>query len=206
MRTLLIGGLLVAAAAPALAQSEKAPFTGPHIEALAGYDALGSGKNFNASSKDGLMYGVNAGYDFQIGGAVLGLEGEYADSTTRARGNSINVAGDSGRLDADRDLYAGARIGFAVRPSTLIYAKGGYTNLRLKSTYTNGATTTIDHATLDGYRLGAGIEQKFNLFGPSGFVKAEYRYSNYGNANVGAANLGVDVDRHQVVAGVGVRF
>ena len=59
---------------------------------------------------------------------------------------------------------------------------------------------------LDGYRVGAGIEQKFNLFGPSGFVKAEYRYSHYSNLNANGSNYHTDLDRHQALVGLGVRF
>jgi len=62
--------------------------------------------------------------------------------------------------------------------------------------------------TADGYRIGAGIEQKFKLFGPSGFIKAEYLYSNYSNIDIGKDefDLDTDSDRHQAVVGVGVRF
>jgi outer membrane immunogenic protein len=202
MRYLLLAAALGSVAAPALAQ-ENAPFTGPHIEALLGYDVVGTPDD----NKDGLLYGASAGYDFQIGGAVLGAEAEFTDSTTRARENGIVTAADSASIRAARDLYVGARLGFAVAPSTMIYAKGGYTNARFKSEYNNGAgVTTLSSADLDGYRIGAGIEQKLNLFGPSGFVKAEYRYSNYRHLNAAGATSSIDLDRHQLLAGVGVRF
>ena len=206
MRNLILGALLAtASAAPALAQdtAPDAPFTGPHIEALAGYDHVGGTDN----GRDGFLYGIGAGYDFQLGGAVAGIEGEYADSTTRGSTTDLALIGDSAGLRTDRDLYIGARVGVAVRPSTLLYVKGGYTNARFKTIYNDGAGNTLNFGnTTDGYRIGAGIEQKFNLFGPSGFVKAEYRYSNYRNLNVGSTNVDIDLDRHQVVAGVGVRF
>src|SRR3546814_18059784 len=68
---------------------------------------------------------------------------------------------------------------------------------------------TGEHFNLDGYRLGAGVEQKV---GSNAYAKVEYRYSNYGDARLEFANGGntdnfsVDTDRHQVVAGVGWRF
>ncbi len=206
MRNLILGAVLAtAAASPALAQNTaaNAPFTGPHIEALAGYDNLGGTDN----GRDGFLYGVAGGYDFQLGGAVAGIEGEYTDSTTRGSTTDLALIGDSAGLRTDRDLYIGARVGVAVAPSTLLYVKGGYTNARFKTIYSDGAGNTTNFGnTTDGYRVGAGIEQKFNLFGPSGFVKAEYRYSNYRNLNVGSTNVDIDLDRHQVLAGVGVRF
>ncbi|MEP6785006.1 MAG: outer membrane beta-barrel protein [Sphingomonadales bacterium] len=202
MRYLLLAAALGSVAAPALAQ-ENAPFTGPHVEALLGYDVVGTPDD----NRDGLLYGASAGYDFQIGGLVAGFEGEITDSTTRARENGIAVAGDSASIRAARDLYVGGRIGFVVAPKTMIYAKGGYTNARFKSEYNDGAgVTTLSANDLDGYRIGAGIEQKLNLFGPSGFVKAEYRYSNYRNLNAGQTNVDIDLDRHQLLMGIGVRF
>ncbi len=63
-----------------------------------------------------------------------------------------------------------------------------------------------DGVTLDGWRAGVGIEQKFSLLGPGGFVKAEYRYSNYTNLDLANVDANIDTDRHQIVAGIGIRF
>lgn len=209
MRTLFTAALIAAAAAsPALAQ-EEAPFTGPRVEALIGYDRVNPGEDFDAES-DGLLYGGAIGYDFQLGGAVLGVEGEITGSTARTRRNDLLVAGDRYSQFAGRDLYVGGRLGFAAAPSTLLYVKGGYTNAGLNTYYQPTATGTVGRSTFnaDGYRVGAGVEQKFNLFGPSGFVKAEYRYSNYNSleSNAGGTTFDTDLDRHQAVLGIGVRF
>jgi outer membrane immunogenic protein len=203
MRTLFIGAALLASAAatPAFAQ-EEAPFTGPHIEGIVGYDDVSEG--------DGdLMYGIAGGYDFQLGGVIAGIEGEFADSDVKGSASDVLATGDSFSLNTDRDLYIGARLGAAVTPSTMLYVKGGYTNAKFESRFDDGAGTIYNNGvTADGYRIGAGIEQKFNLFGPSGFVKAEYRYSNYRNIDIGEDDfdLDTDFDRHQAVVGVGVRF
>ncbi len=207
MISLAFAGGLIAAATPALAQPvEQAPFTGPHIEALAGYDSLQSGDDGVSDSVDGVQYGVGAGYDVQLGGFIAGVEGEFSGSTAKSRGRNIFAVGDSAELRAGRDLYVGARVGIAATPTTLVYLKGGYTNARVNLRAYDSAGYFENHSTLDGFRVGAGVEQKFNLLGPSGFVKAEYRYSNYSNLNIGRFNTDVDIDRHQVVAGVGVRF
>ncbi|WP_373475947.1 outer membrane protein [Sphingorhabdus sp.] len=203
MRTYLIGAALLSTVAvtPAFAQ-EEAPFTGPHIEGIVGYDDVSDGKG-------NLMYGVNAGYDFQLGGVIAGNEGEYADSEVKGSASDLITTGDSFSLNTDRDLYVGARLGFAISPTTMIYAKGGYTNAKFEGRFDDGAGTIYNTGvTTDGYRLGAGIEQKFALFGPSGFIKAEYRYSNYKNIDIGEDDfdLETDFDRHQAVVGVGVRF
>jgi len=186
-------------AAPALAQdSGKAPFTGLRVEGLAGYDHLSAGRGDSGSS-DGVMYGGAVGYDAQVGGVVLGVDGEIAGSTTDTRTDNLFTAGDRLRVNAGRDLYAGARLGYVVSPRTMLYAKAGYTNARVEEQYNAGSTRIEDHQDLDGYRLGAGVEYKM---GPTTFVKAEYRYSHYGDIN----GYDIDANRHQVVAGVGVRF
>ena len=186
-------------AAPAFAQdSEKAPFTGLRVEGLAGYDHLKDGSG-SAASSDGVVYGGAVGYDAQLGGVVVGAEAEVTGSTTDTRTNDVLTAGDSLRVDAGRDLYAGARVGYVVSPRAMIYAKGGYTNARVEAKYVSGATTVEDHQDLDGYRLGAGVEYKV---GPTTYVKAEYRYSHYSDLD----GYDIDADRHQVLAGVGVRF
>lgn len=195
------------AAAPALAQDAREPFTGPRVEVFGGYDNVQAGNDDSSDAAEGFSYGVGLGYDFQMGGAVIGIEGEAAGSTSKLTGHDIDVTGDSLRLKADRDLYIGGRVGFAIAPTTLLYAKGGYTNFRVSSRYDNGTGTVFDDGvTLDGYRVGAGIEQKFSLLGPSGFLKAEYRYSHYSNLNINNVDAQIDTDRHQVLAGVGVRF
>ena len=96
----------------------------------------------------------------------------------------------------------------------MLYAKGGYTNTRVESRFQDrleddGFDLNFDDAqSVDGFRVGAGVEQ---LIGP-GYVKLEYRYSNYSAMKFDDRlfsdnqEIGIDLDRHQVVAGVGMRF
>lgn len=199
--------LAAMAAAPALAQDERGPFTGPRLEVFGGYDNVQSGNDGSDDAAEGVTYGTALGYDFQMGSAVVGIEGEISGSTADITGRDIDIAGDSLRLDAGRDLYIGGRVGFVAGPSTLIYAKGGYTNFRVQSHYEDGSGGIFDRGvTLDGWRVGAGIEQRFSLLGPSGFIKAEYRYSNYSNLDLDNIDAEIDTDRHQAVIGVGFRF
>lgn len=207
------------AAVPAIAQDsvERAPFTGPHAEVLIGYESLQAGDDGNDIDADAVAYGVAGGFDFQVGQFIAGVEGEYGDSDTDFAAAVAGLPGGGYELDTDRDLYVGGRVGFAVAPSTLLYVKGGYTNLKLEGRFNDGAGTIYnDGSTLDGFRVGAGLEQKFAVFGPSGFLKVEYRYSNYSNLDVNfrdaqgdlieGTDVDVDVDRHQVMAGFGIRF
>lgn len=191
MRTIISAALvsMIALAAPAVAQ-ERAPFTGPRAEAVVGFDRIQAG----GGHEDGVSYGGQVGYDFQSGFGLIGIEGEATGSTTDACDGAGSVANPNLCVKAGRDLYAGARIGTVIGETTLLYAKAGYTNARVRLTSTDGTTTTtLAGRNLDGVRVGAGLEHKF---GQNFYGKAEYRYSNYQDG----------VSRHGVLAGVGVRF
>src|SRR5947209_5588553 len=126
MRKYIIAALFAAAAAtPALAQP-GAPFTGPRIEALAGYDHVRG----DGGGRDGVTYGGAIGYDFQLGGLVAGIEGEATDSSVKDCQSNFVAAADRICVNAKRDLYVGGRIGTVIGPRTLVYAKAGYTNGR----------------------------------------------------------------------------
>ncbi|MEG3144399.1 outer membrane beta-barrel protein [Sphingomonas sp. RT2P30] len=221
MRTLIltaaVSAIALGAAAPAFAQDSAArdPFTGPRVGVLLGYDRMQAGSTQSSSISDrnaaeGLTYGGDVGYDVALGGIVLGAEGEVSGSTAKVSNNPVAAASlGYGRVKAGRDLYLGARAGIRAGRNTLVYAKGGYSNQRLDLTANNGTTTTAQHFNLDGWRVGAGVEQSI---GRNTYAKIEYRYSNYNNARLEYANgantnnFSVDTDRHQVVAGVGFRF
>ena len=198
MRTMILAALAASAlATPAFAQRQDAPFSGPRAEAVLGLDIVvdrDADEGYN-----GLLYGGAIGYDYQTNGVVFGVEGEITGSTVKATATDVLVAGDTMRSTPGRDLYAGVRIGGLVTPNTLVYAKGGYTNARIDADYTAGSTTLSDSENLDGYRLGAGVEQRLT---GNVYVKGEYRFSHYGSGNDFDAN----VNRHQIVGGVGIRF
>lgn len=215
---LLAAASLAAISSPALAQSSDENFNGFRLEGIGGYDTSRAGSSVdddtnedNDQSIDGFVYGVGAGYDVNTGGVVLGVEAELTDSTA-----SVDLADDPegfglGDVETGRDIYVGARVGAPVGDSTLLYAKGGYTNARYNI---NGSFDGDDFRSsidTDGYRVGAGVEQ---VIGTNAYAKLEYRYSNYSDAeldfedgDIPDVDLGeIDTDRHQVMAGVGWRF
>ena len=216
---LLVAGSMFAIATPAMAQStDTDTFTGFRVEGLAGYDVSQAGStadddsaNSNDESIDGFNYGVGVGYDFDAGGVVLGLEGEYTGSTAESEITEGDFEGIGiGNVEAGRDLYVGARVGFKANDDLLVYAKGGYTNAAYNLRTSDGTTQFNADVDTDGYRLGAGLE--YALSGNS-FAKIEYRYSNYSDAEIDFEtdrpdiDLGeIDLDRHQVMAGFGFRF
>ena len=215
---LLAAASTIGLAAPAMAQDTDGAFTGPRVEAIIGYDTSRAGSTEdddlnedNDQSIDGVGYGVGIGYDFNAGGVVLGLEGEYTDSTAETEINDGDFEDIGlGSVDTGRDLYVGARVGFLAQPDLLIYAKGGYTNARFNLNGSFDGDEFRSKIDTDGFRVGAGVEYALNT---NTFAKVEYRYSNYSDAELdfeGDApdvDLGeIDLDRHQVMVGFGYRF
>lgn len=221
MRKILVASLLAAsagivAAAPAAAQDTNPTFTGPRVEAVLGYDHTGAGSSVdNDNGRDdqnisGLLYGIGIGYDIAtLSNLVLGAEAEITGSTAESDQYDYTSNFGFGRVDQGRDIYVGARAGYIVNPKTMVYVKGGYTNSDLNVLAGDTTQTTDNDFNLDGWRIGAGAER---AIGPNSYAKLEYRYSNYGEANIDyatggtSANFDVDTDRHQVVASYGFRF
>ena len=202
MRKLMLAALAtsaaIAAAAPAAAQTAQ-PFTGFRVEGLIGYDRLNDRQGQDKSSSDGVLYGAAIGYDIPAGPVVLGAEGEISGSSSDTRSNGIRVPGDQFRLGAGRDLYAGARVGYIISPVAMGYLKAGYTNAKFDARYTTAGVTTSNDQEVGGYRLGAGLEYAIS---PNTFVKGEYRYSHYDELD----GVGINPNRHQLMAGLGLRF
>jgi outer membrane immunogenic protein len=176
MRIFAVTALALTAAATP-ALAQDGSFQGPRVEVIAGWDRAET----VAGGASGFTYGGAVGYDLQRGTSVFGVDAEVTGSTAdECFGGAC--------LKAGRDLYIGGRLGAVIAPNTLVYAKAGYTNARMI-----GETSTAhDAVNLDGYRVGAGVERAFGPY----YGKIEYRYSSYSQ----------DVERHQVLAGIGYRF
>jgi outer membrane immunogenic protein len=193
MRYVLIATIAATAFATPLFAQPAEPQSGFHVDVLGGYDH----PRIDGQGADGAAYGLGAGYDASAGRAIFGVEGEVGDSTANRCTTGTVIAGDRLCVNAGRDLYVGGRVGARVGANSLIYLKAGYTNARVGVNYDDGTSATVadfsDHRDLDGVRAGAGAQLGI---GSHAYVRTEYRYSNYQDG----------VERHQVVAGVGVRF
>ena len=216
----LLTGTLMASAAPASAQvvEEYSPFTGARAQAVVGYDSIRAGSSVdddgnenNDQSADGIVYGAAVGYDVDLGAVVIGPEAEFTYSSADTDFTDGDFEGFGfGNVDAGRDHYLGARAGAKIGDRALAYVKGGYTNAKLNIlSNTTGADFESDF-DLDGYRVGGGLEYAVSQ---NMFLNAEYRYSNYSRAEVDfdgdlpdTDRFDVDLDRHQVTVGLGVRF
>jgi len=215
---LIAAASALAVSAPAYAQDGDGTFTGPWVAGLVGYDNSRAGSDVDDDTRDDdfhdgisdVAYGVGVGYDFDMGGLVVGVEGEWMESEANTRyDRNSDVGLGIANLSTGRDLYAGVRVGARVGENAMVYAKGGYTNGRYNVLAYDNVTDTRTNVNLDGWRVGAGVEVGITK---NAFVKAEYRYSNYTNGEIEAPSgattpdFDVDVDRHQGVVGVGLRF
>lgn len=213
---LLLAGIASATALASPAMAQGSGNSGIRIGVLGGLDIIRPGSTEDSDvdgddqSTEGFLYGLEVGYDIPLGRAVVGIEGEWSDSTGKTKSNrrDPNFFG-YGEVATGRDLYIGARLGFEAVPGTLVYAKGGYTNSSLHVLAFDGSMDQREKFRLDGWRIGAGVEQALSA---STYAKVEYRYSNYTDADFkffdgGASDrFEIDTDRHQVAASVGFRF
>jgi outer membrane immunogenic protein len=189
IRSILPMSLLFAAVAAG--HSGSACAQGLRLEAHGGWDRAQSD---NVKS-NGLMYGLGIGYDIKLGkGLFAGLEANADFSTARECASGIIAAGDRLCVRAGRDLSLIARAGVEVTPGTSLYALAGWSNARVRGEYKPATGALVTEAqTLDGWRIGAGVQQ---ALGSRLYAKVEYRYSDYDAGD----------NRHQVMAGFGIRF
>jgi outer membrane immunogenic protein len=170
-------------ASPAFAQDQNS-LSGVYLGVVGGFDSVKLSVDDASGSKNGFMYGLVAGYDFDLGNVVVGIETELADSGVSASETGLLVAGEK------------------VSPNAMIYAKAGYTNAKVTLDYTDGTDSFSDSDTLDGFRIGAGVEYSFGRFS----LRGEYRYSGYGEYAYDGVATGISADRHQVVAALIGKF
>jgi outer membrane immunogenic protein len=198
MRKILCAAVLAACfSSPAFAN-----FSGGRIEGRVGWDRPGLEIDFDdgedqfsfSDSDDGLLYGVEAGYDFQMSEhVVLGIYGGFDMSDTKRCGPLFG--NDEACLKVRRNLT----------DAVMVYAKGGYSNGRIKATYEDfGDPTNNDSASESrgGIHVGAGLEL---ALGTMAYAKIEYVYTDYKSFLLDDFTKG-DFDRSQVIGGIGIRF
>jgi outer membrane immunogenic protein len=187
--TILPLAMLLAIAAAGTTSSACAK--GFRLEAHGGWDRAQS----DGVKSDGVLYGIGAGYDVDLGkGLFAGIEANADFSTAKECANGIIAAGDRLCVRAGRDLSLIARAGVEVQPGSSLYALAGWTNARVRGEYKPATGPVVNEAqNLDGWRVGAGFQQQL---GKGLYAKLEYRYSDYQDGD----------NRHQVVAGFGITF
>ena len=167
---------------------------------------------------DGFIYGGQAGFNYQVGQFVFGIEGDLSGADIGSRGTTVAVVGPTtftvtGTNSIDWMATLAARFGVAFG-NALIYGKAGFAWMdwsasAIGTSTTGGVVTTVGTVTSGGtetgYVLGLGLEYGFT---PNWSAKIEYNYLDFGSERTTAGGFTVDSDlsTHLVKAGINYRF
>ncbi len=193
--SLLLGGSVLAGAldSPVLPtttitapQNTANDWSGFYIGAFAAYGTAGINHDYDNNvlfgySADGISGGVQAGYNFQSGNMVYGIEADWylggetgsglCDSgTTPACGGT----GSQPTFTLDRTVGVKGRIG-VVKGDMLFFGSAGWSQASITVTDTLQPATVS--ATHQGFTVGAGLEWMMNN---GVIISAEYQYGVYG--------------------------
>ncbi len=150
---------------------------------------------------NGGLIGGTAGYNWQAGNVVFGLEGDMSWARIEASTTTNCPTGCNNRLDWLGT--ARARAGLLLSPSTMAYATGGAAFAGISSS--SGGASGDDKKA--GWTVGAGVEQKFS--GPWS-AKLEYLYTDLGQTDAYATPTGPVVNdytrAHVVRGGINYQF
>ncbi|MBR0700671.1 outer membrane protein [Bradyrhizobium sp. 62B] len=220
-KVLLASACLFALAAPASAADLAArPYTKAPVAPMASVynwtgfylGVVGGGAWENASGDPkmkGGFVGGTAGYNWQTGNVVFGLEADAAWADVSASvtgpvlvpGFGVATATLSSKTDAMGTVRG--RIGWAVN-NVLFYGTGGYAWIDNKLSASALGVTISDSKFHSGWTVGAGVEA---FFAPNWTVKGEYLYRSLGGETYfsGALPTGT-LNFHTVQVGVNYHF
>lgn len=216
LKKLLLSGATVSCLAPATLAAdidEPATFdwTGPYIGLQAGYgwgendvqwdlappalvnqrgasdplllDPLSDG----SIAMDGILGGLHTGYNWQMDGLVLGIEGDAELAGMKGDTDIYLAEGDedpNGRAEQDVDWLASLRLraGFAA-DRALLYVTGGLaaSGAEQELVLGHGIYKTQNDETLWGWTLGGGMEYALTA---DLSARLEYRYTDLGDSDV----------------------
>lgn len=140
----------------------------------------------------GIIGGGQAGYNWQTGAFLIGLEGDFGilgfshtrDILSASFGNQSFALGT--KFDGGFSADITGRVGLVSGPA-LFYIKGGWAYLDATAG-TSGinalqitGVSDVSKSGFDGWTLGGGMEYKF---GPSWSIKAEYQYFDFGSFTI----------------------
>ena len=203
MRVIVSATVATALAAAIAAPATAAEFSGPFVGAQVGWQSekmKNTDSSFGVTPIDDTVNsvtgGIYVGYDKRVAdrvviGAEAGLDFTSDDET------QASAAGTTYSVDPKYSFDLTARAGYLVTPETLIYARGGYTNARIRTSLTSLAGVQIDSDNQDGWLAGAGLER---LIKDNVSARLEYRYSRFSQDSDGKDH------RNRVLAGLSYRF
>ncbi len=137
----------------------------------------GPGVQYFGSSPSGLEFGLTAGYNYQSGNLLLGLEGDYAWSHIADAASPLPGVTSTGivqNLDTVR-----ARFGYSY-DRALFFATGGYAGGSIRGVLNNARVGSVADQSqyANGFALGLGVEYALTS---RISAKAEYLYTALGS-------------------------
>ena len=156
---------------------------------------------------EGVMGGLQAGYNYVWDNFVWGVEIDISGSDITATGTCPYNAKLNCEVSTGLMATARARAGYAV-DDFMFYVTGGAAGARFRIDSDNFGTQVDDvEGGAFGWTVGAGVEY---LIGDIVGVKLEYRYMKFGGYDfdpfLGTPSQDVDFDIHTVMAGVNFHF
>jgi outer membrane immunogenic protein len=163
-----------------------------------------------ASGKNGLSYGVLAGYNYQMGQLVLGVEGDFQGWTV----GEIRSTAVTGDFLTARSKWGGSirgRLGYAA-DRALLYVAGGAAFVSNETWIPFTGISIGGDDTRVGWTVGAGLDYALTN---NWFTGVEYRYSQYEAKSflypipilgLGLVGFKQELSNNQVTARIGYKF
>jgi outer membrane immunogenic protein len=229
MKKILLTAMLAGVAMPAFAADPVYVDPAPVVVAPAAYDWSGiyvglqagylsgnadhsfsNGAPSGDSGPDGFIGGVYAGYNWQFGNTVFGIEGDIEGGDINGSYSNVTGATSVGTSDLNWQASVRARLGYAAG-RYLLYVTGGWAYGDFDF---GGGPVPLPVAggysqSLNGWTVGGGAEAMFTA---NWIGRIEYRYTDFGTASGTLApgfpgvTMPVDVDTHAVRVGLAYKF
>jgi outer membrane immunogenic protein len=164
----------------------------------------------SGSDKNGLIYGGLAGYNYQVGQVVLGVEGDFAGWTV-GRVRYTAITGDFLTAHSKWASSIRGRLGYAF-DHALFYVTGGAAFISNETSIPTTGISIGGDGTRAGWTVGAGLDYAFTN---NWFTGIEYRYSQYQSRsfvypipilNLGFVGFKQELSSNQVTWRIGYKF
>jgi outer membrane immunogenic protein len=207
MRKIITFAVAALVAAPAAAQ-DATNFNGFFIGGQTGWEQdKAKIKDENIShSRDGWIYGAQAGYDWRLSDWSVGLEAMISGSS--GTNELIDSANNSYKLNAGTTWGFSGRAGYVVSDATLLYGRVGYSWASYNLVFNNSIKDSVHR---DGITVGVGAEYQF---AQNVSARLEWNYADFGSEEFQRPPAGgsiflptkINYERMGVALGLNFRF
>ncbi len=175
--------------APAVIASAPYNWTGFYIGVNAGgawnqsawIDPAGVNATFNTNGSS-FLFGGHAGYNFQMGAMVLGVEGDVQWVRINANNQCLAVVGSVCNTTQNAIGSIRGRIGYAGIDRVLLYATGGVAFTNYSFAETAALIQNWGSSSRAGWTIGGGIEYAMTK---NWILGAQYSYYDFGSKTNG---------------------